>query len=88
MKYSFRINEVLKVCRSKELDDAGDYVINCFRVALGANYFNDIKIIVVDSHKNHFFHLFLVNIDSNLSSSQIKQIEFQISEHRLNNILS
>ncbi len=79
-KYIFRVKQSLSVCGSKEFDDAGDYVINCFREALGEEYFDKISIDFDSSHNNPWYHKFVVQINCDLNKLQQGKIDFNIFE--------
>ncbi|NOQ73127.1 MAG: hypothetical protein GQ574_14065 [Crocinitomix sp.] len=80
MKYTFRINQTLSVCGSKEFDVAGDYIIDCFREGLGKEYFEKFSIHLDSSHDNSWYHSFIIQINCELSKRQVGKIDFNLFE--------
>lgn len=83
MKYVFRVDDVMRACGSKELDDAGDYIIDCFREALGEKHFGDISIEHDTGNDNPWFHSFIIYLDKNIASDHNSKIVLNLDQAKL-----
>jgi len=82
MKFKFPQRHIFRKY-GDEYDVGIDDIINCFREALGEDYFNSIIFELEQDHENSWFHMYVITISKPISDEQKSAILTNIENAKL-----